>query len=287
MMEKGNISKSILSITSPGTNLVPDNIELGRNITRRANEYAADLKRQYPDKFGFWASLPLPDVEGSLAEIDYALDELNADGVAVLTNAHGTYLGDSALDPVFEALDKRNAIVFVHPTSPCNKSGEPAIPVPQYPAPMFEFFFDSARAMINMFMSGAIAKVPNLKIIMSHAGGALPPLIPRFSNFPPALLPQPVNITLNDVKETIKNQFFFDLAGMSFPEQIQGLLPFVDDQQLLYGSDYPFTPEESALAIGTLINNEMGNIFPQEESRQAIYHRNAEKLLGMKSGCPR
>src|SRR5689334_2452781 len=108
MMRQANITKSILSITSPGTHLVPGDDALARNITRRCNEFAADLKRRHPDKFGFWASLPLPDVEGSLAEIEYALDTLNADGVAVLTNAHGVYLGDKILDPIFEALNYRN-----------------------------------------------------------------------------------------------------------------------------------------------------------------------------------
>ena len=143
-MRRANISKSILSITTPGTSLDPLDVTVGRKLSRACNEYAADLKRQYPDKFGFWASLPLPDVEGSLEEMRYALDVLNADGVVILSNSHGTYLGDSCLEELAQALNERKAKVFIHPTSPCIKQDNrvplSAAPLPQYPNPTFEFF---------------------------------------------------------------------------------------------------------------------------------------------------
>ena len=104
MMQRANISKSILSITSPGTHIVPGDTTLGRSLTRKCNEYAADIKKRRPHQFGFWASLPLPDIEGSIAEIEYAFDTLNADGIVLQTNFHGVYLGDPKLNPVFEAL---------------------------------------------------------------------------------------------------------------------------------------------------------------------------------------
>ncbi|KAJ0418420.1 hypothetical protein BJY00DRAFT_314983 [Aspergillus carlsbadensis] len=151
-MAQANITKSILSITSPGTHLIPGNNTHARQLSRQCNEFAADLKRRRPEEFGFWAALPLPDVEGSLAELAYALDHLDADGVAVFTNAHGVHLGDEPLSPLFRELDCRNVTVFVHPTSPCIRSAhpggqpQPASPLADsYPAPMFEYLFESAR----------------------------------------------------------------------------------------------------------------------------------------------
>jgi predicted TIM-barrel fold metal-dependent hydrolase len=282
MMLKANITKSILSITSPGTHLVPGDDALARKITRQCNEFAADLKRRHPDKFGFWASLPLPDVDGSLAEIGYALDTLKADGVAVLTNVHGFYLGNAVLDPIFEALNKRNATIFIHPTSPCIQNGnmsQPVAPLTQYPNPMFEFFFDTARAVINMFVSGTIDRSPNVTIILSHAGGAVTPLVDRFTQFATSILGLPVQISTESVKKAFQSQFFFDLAGFVFPDQIQGLLSYVDESRILYGSDYPYTPEAGVLGLAEVMNQEVPQVFKGLGAQKAIYKGNAINIL--------
>ncbi|KAI5463884.1 aminocarboxymuconate-semialdehyde decarboxylase [Mariannaea sp. PMI_226] len=282
MMRKANITKSILSITSPGTHLVPGDDSLARNLSRRCNEFAADLKRRNPTKFGFWASLPLPDVEGSLAEIDYALDVLKADGVGVMTNAHGVYLGDAILDPIFKALNKRKATIFIHPTSPCLRHGnasEPVSPLPQYPNPMFEFFFDTTRAAINLFVSGTINNNPHITIILSHAGGAITPLVARFTQFATLILGVPIQISTKTVEKAFRSQFYFDLAGFVFPEQIHGLIPYVGADRLLYGSDYPYTPEASVLGLAESMNIELPQVFEQRSSQEAIYNGNAIRLL--------
>lgn len=281
-MAQANISKSIISITSPGTNLVLGNNTVGRDITRRCNEFAADLKRRRPDKFGFWASLPLPDVEGSLTELAYALDKLNADGIAVETNAHGVYLGDESLAPVFEELNRRNAKIFVHPTSPCvkgNATVQQAAPLTRYPNPMFEFFFDTARATINLFVSGTMKKCPNLTIILPHAGGALPPLIDRFSNFASLILGGSGDVDPETVKATLKRQFYFDLAGFVFPDQIYGLLRYVNASRILYGSDYPYTPAASVINLASVANKGLKDVFPEPRDQIAILRENAVELL--------
>src|SRR5882757_1975691 len=175
-MKRLGISKSILSITSPGTNLVPGDRELAIKVSRECNEYAGDLKHRSPEAFGFWASLPLPFVAESLAEIEHSLDRLNADGFGLLSNYNGIYIGDERLDPIFEELNRRNAKVFIHPTGPCvvGNHGLPASrasPLKQFPDPMYEFLFDTTRCAINLFLSGTVSRYPNITYILSHAGG--------------------------------------------------------------------------------------------------------------------
>lgn len=281
-MANANITKSILSITSPGTHLVPGNDTLARSLTRQCNEFAADIKTRRPDKFGFFASLPLPDVEASLEEIAYAFDELDADGVAILTNAHGVYLGDATLQPVFDALEERGATVFVHPTSPCIGDGQtvaPASPLGAYPDPMFEYLFETARAVMNLFLGGVIDRCPSLTFIISHAGGALPPLVDRFTNFASSLPNIPGDASPATVKAALKRQFYFDLAGFPFPDQIHGLLRFVDEERLLYGSDVPYTPAPVVVQLGKVLNAGIRELWPAAKDRAAILRENAEALL--------
>jgi predicted TIM-barrel fold metal-dependent hydrolase len=282
-MEKLNIHKSIISISSPGTYLVKEYDAFARELTRRCNDYAAEVVSRYPSSLGFWASLPLPDVEGALQEIPYIFDTLKADGVTLETNSHGQYLGDSCLDVVFDELNRRCAKVFIHPTTPCIKSCHaygptPAAPLSHFPNPMFEFMFDSARAVINLFLSGTIARCPNITFIIPHAGGALPPLIERFTSFA-AIIGGDRSLTSKVVKDTFAKQFYFDLAGFPFPDQIWGLLRYVGTDRLLYGSDYPFTPADAAVELAEVMTAEMEEIWDEEDTR-AVLFGNARRLLG-------
>ena len=282
MMQRANISKSIISITSPGTHIVPGDTALGRSLTRKCNEYAADIKKRRPHQFGFWASLPLPDIEGSIAEIEYAFDTLNADGIVLQTNFHGVYLGDSKLDPVFEALNRRHAKIFIHPAEPCSCLGDTlqrTAPLPQYPGPMFEYLFDTTRAFINMFVSGTVNRYPNLTYILSHAGGAIPALVNRFTKFAVAILGSSDDMNVDFVKRMLQSRFYFDLAGFTFPEQIQGLLPYVDASRLTYGSDYPYTPEPIVLQLIKTMDQHLPTSFASEEDQIAIHKNNALEFL--------
>ena len=287
-----NVTKSVLSITSPGTHLTPGEDAEARNLTKRVNEYAAELKRRRPDQFGFFASLPLPDVEGSLAEIAYAADTLNADGFTLMTNHHGFYPGDKKFDPVFDELNRRKAIVFIHPTTPCTalQGGGCTHAAPlehTYPRPMFEFFFDTARAYINLFLSGTISRCPDITFVITHAAGTLPPLITRFATAP-ALLKLPgidLSVTPDYVKERLNSeQFFFDTAGWVFPDQIKGLLAYLRDSEkgkrIVYGSDYPWTPFAGVKALSEDHDKYLSTFFQGEED--AVGEGNAKRLLAWK-----
>lgn len=285
-MKKLNISKSILSISSPGTYLRLDDPSAARKLNRQCNDYAAELVSRHPSLLGLWGSLPLPDVEGALKEIPHIFDTIKADGVTLETNHHGTYLGDSSFDVVFDELNRRHAKVFIHPTTPCMQSCHghgptPAATLTRFPNPMFEFMFESARAVINLFLSGTIARCPNITFIIPHAGGALPPLIERFVSFA-AILGENQNLTSKVVKDTFAAQFYFDLAGFPFPDQIWGLLRYVGTDRLLYGSDCPYTPEGTVVKLAEVMTAEMGEIWSDEE-RRAVLVGNARRLLGMDS----
>jgi 6-methylsalicylate decarboxylase len=278
MMDSLNISKAILSITSPGTHLVTGNDELARQVTRDCNVYAADMKKRKPSRFGFFAATPLPDVQGTLAEIKYAFDELNADGIGLKTNHHGTYLGHKDFEPVFEELNRRKAIVFIHPTTPCMANGQAAIPLPDYPRPMFEFLFDTARCAINLFMSGTVERYPHITYILSHCGGALPPMIRRFSSAAP-ILELVDTVSVDSVKERFSKQFYFDTAGWAFPEQVKGLLEYVSVDRILYGSDFPFTPLKYVTVLSEDHDKYLPQVFPKKEEQEDLCHRNATRLL--------
>ena len=281
MMDSQNISKSILSISSPGAYLVENYDSLARQTAKECNDYAADLKRRMPDRFGFWAVLPLPDVNGSQIELRRALDELDADGVGLETNAHGHYLGDPAFEPIFAELNGRRATVFIHPTAPCMRTSIGSLPAAplgdQYAFPIFEFFFDTARAITNMFLTKTIEHYPDIKYIVPHVGGAWPPCIPRICHLPGMIGMESVD--LGDVKQQIKDQFYFDLAGFGLPEQLEGLLPYVTFRHILYGSDFPYTPLATVVDVTAKIAEELPKFFPDEVEQKAIYHDNAAELL--------
>jgi predicted TIM-barrel fold metal-dependent hydrolase len=290
MMTLCNVSKSILSISSPGTHLVPGKHDLARDLTRQCNAYAADLKNSHPDKFGFWASLPLPDVDDALKEVERAVEE-GCDGFGLLTNYHGEYIGSSAFDAVFEKLNKIGATVFIHPTRPCVKcQGETATVAAtpfgeHYPIPMFEFFFDTARAVINLFSSGTVEMCPNITFIVPHSGGCLPPLFSRFTGFS-HVVPGGKRLEPDDIRRQIREQFYFDLAGFVFDGQTGGngqLKAFVHGydisyQTLLYGSDFPFTPAQFVNRFADRMKDGLENLFDVTE-REGIYEKNAIKLL--------
>ena len=241
MMERHGIESSLLSISAPGLHFGDD--AAARSLARHVNEEGASAVRAHPRRFGLFAALPLPDVDGALVELEHAFDVLQADGVVLETNFHGTYLGDAKLDPVFAELDRRGACVFIHPTNPhCACCQDPAaLPPIGYPFPMLEFMFETTRAVFNLLLSGTLTRFPNLRIIVPHGGATVPVLADRVAGLAPALgLPQQLDVPR--FFEQLKG-LYFDLAGFPTPRQLLPLLELADRRRLLYGSDWPYTPD--------------------------------------------
>lgn len=287
-MRRANITKSVLSITSPGTFLKPGDTTLCRKITRDTNEALAAMVESHPSKFAFWASLPLPDVPGSLDEIDRALDHLGAKGFALLTNANGVYLGDASLDPVFEKLNQRQAVVMIHPTTchlcPGNNAklatehrAEPALPLPQHPRPMMEFFFETARAFTQLILSGTIQRSPDITFIIPHCGAVLPTMIERITSYSARVYGN-AGTSSDDIRRMFREQVYFDLAGFPFPDQIHGLLRWTNPSRLLYGTDFPFLPADTLVHVGRENDGHIQELFSAEQQR-LVYTGNALRLL--------
>ena len=232
LMDRTGIDTAVLSLSSPGTHFGDD--QAARQLARDVNDAGAQLVQDHPGRFGLFASLPLPDIDGAVAEIGYAFDTLVADGVVLETNTHGIYLGDQRLDPVFAELARRRATVLLHPTSPpCWQ--QTALGRPR---PIIEFIFDTARAVTDLILAGTLDRHPELNIIAPHGGGALPLLADRINLF---LLGSPSHGPAPDPVASLR-RLYYDLAATPFPRQVPALLRLVGPDRLLYGSDFCFTP---------------------------------------------
>jgi predicted TIM-barrel fold metal-dependent hydrolase len=177
-MDKLGIDKAVISTPYAGLpRSCYDNTDFLRGITRKTNTYLAEMIKQHPDRVGGFASVPLPDVEGAFAELEHALDELHLDGVVLLSNSNGLYLGDPELEEFFAELNRRKVVVFVHPDDPPFAD----MRKPDVPIPFIEWPFDTTRAVANMVYSGVLDKCPNIRIILSHGGGVVPYMAWRIS----------------------------------------------------------------------------------------------------------
>lgn len=238
LMDEAGVDTAVLSVSSPGVHFGDD--AAARALAREVNEDGAALVRDHPGRFGLFASLPLPDADGALAEIEYAFDVLGADGVVLETNTHGVYLGDARLEPVFAELDRREAVVFLHPTSPvCWERSALG-----RPRPMVEFIFDTARTVTDLLFAGTLERHPGLKVVVPHCGGALPVLADRINGFMRLFMPAGTGAP---GALALLRRLYYDTAGPAFPRQIPALLNLVEPGRLLYGSDYCWTPAAAAL----------------------------------------
>ena len=232
-LDATGIETAYLSISSPGVLLEgSDATDLARNV----NDTAADLIARHPGRFGAFAALPLPDVDASLAEVGRALDDLRLNGIGLLTHHGDVYLGDTSLDPVFDELNRRRAAVFIHPTTPlCCEAAFLDVP-----RPVVEFIFDTARAVMNLIFSGTVDRCPDISWIIPHGGGALPALSARLDA---VHLMAPGRSAANELAASYLRRFYYDLAGPRSEDALRALLGIADPARLLYGSDWPFTPE--------------------------------------------
>jgi 6-methylsalicylate decarboxylase len=266
MMNRLDIATQILSVSSPGVSLF--DAEKASQLARAVNDEGAAYVKAYPERFGLFGTLPLHDVPASIAEIEHVFDHLGADGVVLMTNAHGIYLGEKKLASVFDALNARKAVVFLHPTSPaCFES----LAVDR-PAPMIEFPFDTTRAATSLVFSGTTQRCSDIKFILPHAGGTLPFLVLRIINHSRrGAHPMDPAEALAEMR-----RFYCDTAGSANAHAIPSLRQLIPVTQMLFGSDFPFTPEASVERFVEFLGSSA--LFNAEE-RVAIARANAIELF--------
>ncbi|WP_433192100.1 amidohydrolase family protein [Nocardia sp. CA-107356] len=263
LMDRYSIATAILSLSTPGTHLGDD--AEARMWARRVNETGADLVRDHPDRFGLFATVPLPDVDGSVGEIAYAYDELNADGVVLLANARGRYLGDPIFDPVMAELDRRAAVVLVHPSE---LPGPAVAGIPPFAA---DFLLDTTRAATNLVLRGVPRRYPNIRFILSHAGGFVPYASHRIAA---AITAETGGNALEILADL--SGFYFDTALSGSPAALPSLLAFARPDHVLFGSDWPFAPE-----LGVAYFTGQFDAYPglDDTGRAAINRGNALDLF--------
>ena len=231
-MDRAGVATSLTSITTPALTFL-ETAER-RRVARECNEWTRKLVADRKGRFGMFAVVPMPDVEGSLQEIAHALDTLKADGIGVLTSYGDTWLGDSAFTPVFEELNRRKAVVYTHPTAAdcCKKL------IAEVPESAIEYGTDTTRTIASFVFTGSDARFPDLKIIFSHAGGTMPFLTERFTRLPLANKQLEAKVP-NGVAHELR-RFYYDTAQASHPMALASLTRLVSTSQILFGTDFPF-----------------------------------------------
>ena len=262
MMDDQQVATSILSLSTPGT-FYGDNAE-ARLLSRQINERLAGLVKGRPDRFGMFASIPLPDIDGALETIREAYEDFSTDGVVLLASNQGVYLGDPAFDPVMAELDRRGAIIFVHPTHLTDP------PVPGVHPALADFLLTTTRAAINMVLRGLPQRYPNLKIILSHGGGFLPYVAYRVANRAANAI-GPKTSTADIVAGL--STFYFDTALAGSPTALPSLLKFAQPGHVLFGSDWPY-------CLDTFFTDNLDGYEDLDAAgHAAINRRSAEALL--------
>lgn len=263
-MDKGGVAAAMISITNPG--IWFGDKEATRQLARECNEYGTKLVQQHPTRFGLFCALPMPDIDATLKEIAYAFDTLKCDGAHFMTSFGDTWIGNPAHEPVIAELNRRKAVVHVHPTAAnCCKNL-----IPGMPAGIMEYGTDTTRAIMNLMWSGLAAKYPDVRWIWSHAGGTAPFLAGRIDRSSrrvkdKAKMPQGA---MTEMKK-----FYYDTAGAANPGAIASLLQLVKSDHIMFGTDFPpggtsaqVAKELAALGLG-FTDADMRNIDRENAAR--------------------
>jgi predicted TIM-barrel fold metal-dependent hydrolase len=236
-MDKGGVAYSITSILNPGP-WYGQIEEPSRRLARECNDYAAKLRSDHPNRFGIFAAIAPVDVEGSLKEIDYAYSSLKAEGIALWTSYGGKYLGNETFVPVLEELNRRKAIVYVHPTPAecCAKV------IDAVPPSAIEYATDTTRTVASLIFEkpGSAFKFPDIRWIWSHSGGTIPFLTSRFTRLA-------WERKMKDDPVEVMKKHYYEVAQGNTPGQLAALMKMVSISQVMFGSDYPFRDAKEAV----------------------------------------
>jgi predicted TIM-barrel fold metal-dependent hydrolase len=262
-MDRQQIETALISVTTPGLYLATE--PEARRLARQVNEFAAEQGARRPGRFGFFATVTLPDVDGALAEAAYALDELQADGVVLLANVGGRYLGDSLFHPLYAELDRRGAVLFVHPTFP-DALGPPL--ATGNPRSDVDLLAETTRSAVDLVSSGVLARFGRMRVMLAHAGGYLPYMSHRIA---PMCSPDGSYQAGLDVLRS----FYFDVALSSGGVTLAALMAFARPGHVLFGTDWPYAPP----AVIDHFRAELSGYAFAPGQREAVLRTAAEELF--------
>jgi 6-methylsalicylate decarboxylase len=287
VLDRHRISAAVVSLSDTGP--AGSEAKLSRLIARDTNEFYASLVARHPRRFGALAMVPLPDVDGTLTEVEYALDDLRLDGVMLLSNYGGRYPGDRAFDPILAELDRRSATVFLHPATPLSS------PTPELPTFLLDYVFETTRAVASLLRSGALERYENIRFVLAHAGGTLPYLAGRLALGEAPARARAVTARLADapvagvMAETVADAVldrnerrvrealsrpYYDTALSTTPPTLRALDAVAGPEQVVFGSDYPYAPEPLIGRTGRAVAAHW-----RDDALDRISHRNALDLF--------
>jgi predicted TIM-barrel fold metal-dependent hydrolase len=262
-MDAAGVATSVLSITTPGVWF--GDAAAATSLARACNDYGAKLAADNPRRFGMFAALPLPDIDGSLREIEYALDTLKVDGVGMFTSYGDKWLGDPAFAPVMDELNRRKAVVYTHPIDPnCCRNLIAGVP-----GPIIEYGTDTSRTIASLLFTGTASRCPDIKFIFSHGGGTVPFLIERFVRLP--LASKDAAAKTPEGVIALLQRFHYDTAQVANPAAMAALTKVVPASQIVFGTDFPFRHTADQL-------EGLRTIFAEGDVRK-IVSENARALL--------
>jgi len=241
-MDRNGVSAAVVSIGTPGV-WHGDN-EKAASLARHCNEYCAQLIRDYPGRFGAFATLPLPDIDASLREIEYATETLGLDGFGLLTNIDGRWPGDKSFAPIYDELNRRKAVVYYHPKTPDRFTDV----LPDVPDAIMEFLFDTTRAIVSLLYSGTLARCPDIRFIFSHGGGTLPYLSDRIASLSRRATAKEIAARVpNGVEYELKKLYYDAVSTANNPQAFGALSGLVPASNILLGSDFPYWSVERTI----------------------------------------
>lgn len=267
-MEEAMIDYTVLS--SPAPHIHNGDDEKACASARRINESVARICAEHPGKLAFAAILPLPYVDGAIKEAAYAEDTLGAVGIKLATNSNGVYLGDRSFDPLMEELNRRSALVIIHP---CRARKRPENVITGKIAALYEYPADTTRAVVNMIANRVLTRFPKIRFIAPHTGSFLPYMLQRFEGVSAILASMGLMETV-DAKEEFK-RLYFDIAGDPEPVALDMLRMVADDSRIVYGSDFPHSPAK--VVIGKKKHFESNEKY--QELVNQIFRENPSRLL--------
>lgn len=272
-MDEVGVDISIMSLSTPHP--FWGNVQESRNLCHTINTQIAAEVKKYPNRFKFMPALPIPDAEGSIEETKYAMDELGAVAVKIPSNAQGIYLGNKMLEPLYEELNKRQAVVIIHPSRP------PFLSEGVFtsgPMPIFEYLVDESRTVIDILTAGVLDRYPDIKFILPHNGAFMPTVIDRLARISKHLVETGFMEKEADIYGGM-SKFYIDISGDVLPRNFDNLITMAAPEKILFGLDYPHTKRATLVKNAPVIKDFLMKKYP--EHAEKILGGNAIKLFNL------